>query len=134
VLAIIEDQEEMSTADVIPERFADGSVWSLSNVEHRCHGLSHQARIADGRQIDDPYAVGKTIEHIRRQFQRQARLATPAGARKCQQASGRHESQELRDFLIAPDEVRERHGKIVTAVVPGQVSMRRPGNHSHRWR
>ena len=108
VLAIVEDQEDLPIADVVRERFADGPVRSLSNVEHRCHGLSQQARMYEGGQIDNPDAVGKTIEHVRGQFQRQARLAAPARAGERQQASGCHESQELSDFPIAPDEVRQR--------------------------
>ena len=55
------------------------------------------------------------------QLQRQARLATPASARERQQASGCHESQELCDFAIAPDEVRELDGKVVTANVRAAV-------------
>ena len=89
VLAIVEEQENLAIANVVRQRFADGPVRALSNVEHRGHGLSHQARIGERRQVDDPDAVGKTIEHVRRQFQGQAGLATPAGAGKRQQASGR---------------------------------------------
>ena len=75
--------------------------------------MRHQARLRQGSQIDKPYAVGKTIEHLRGQLQRKARLAAPAGTRKREQAGGYRESQEFSDFAIAPDEVRQLCRKIV---------------------
>ena len=117
MLAVVEDEKDLPVADVVGERIVNGPVRSLSNVEDRCHLLSHEARVGQGRQVDDPDAVRKAIEHLRAKVERQARLAAPAGARQRQQASGCHEFQELRDFPIAPDEVRELDGKVVTGDV-----------------
>ena len=90
----------------------------------RRHRLRHQAGIGQRRQIDDPDAVGKAIEHVRGQLERQARLAAAAGAGERQQPGGRDEPQELRDFPIAPDEVRELapegcDGSVATSLADG---------------
>ena len=114
VLAVVEDQEDLPVAQIAIQRVQNRPVRSLSNIEHRGDCLRHQPRIGQGRQVDHPGAVRKAIERARRHLQRQASFAAPARARERQHARRWHELQQLRDFAIASDEIRERRGKVVT--------------------
>ena len=132
VLAIVEDQEDLTIAHVVPRALRRwvGSV----PLERQALMPRFESPGSDrtGPPNRRPIRRRETIEQVRSQLQRQARLAAPTGARKRQQASGYRESQQLRDFSIAPDEVRERHGKVVAPSV--RVGRRCGGIGSHARR
>ncbi len=100
------------------EQYLEGPQMVLQDRVHRPGGVftkaegardrrPHERRIGEGRQIDEVHAVAERTSHLRREPDREPRLASPPGPRQGQQAGRPQELERCRDLLAATDEARE---------------------------
>ena len=86
VLAVVEDQQGAAVPEVRAHRLQQRPIGLFAHAEHLRRLADDQRRVADRRQVEEPHAVGKVVDLLRRDLQRQARLAQPAHADQGQQA------------------------------------------------
>src|SRR4029453_8557885 len=58
VLAVVQDQQELSIARVFQKRIENWPVWSFVDVEYGGNSLRDEARIGQRGQINNPDAIG----------------------------------------------------------------------------
>jgi hypothetical protein len=85
VLAVIQDEQEMTIAQVVAERGAGRTLRALPDTQGGRDRLRYQIGHRERRQIDQPHAIAEFVHEATRQLYRQARLSNPAGTRQRQQ-------------------------------------------------
>ena len=100
-------------AQLIDHRLDQRSPRRLPDVDDRGDDVSHPRRLPEWRQVGQPHAVGKPIEHLARDLERQACLATPAGAGERQQPRGGQQPLELSHLPLTTNEAGELRRQIV---------------------
>ncbi len=113
VLAVVENHEELAVPDELDERLDHRAAGLLHDSEYRGHRLRHQARIGHRRKFDEPDAVGKLVEHVCGNLQRQPRLADAADA---EQREDRDPGEEL-FHLGLPALAADERGRLPWQVV-----------------
>jgi hypothetical protein len=78
VLAIVQVQQQALGAERRQERRQQGPARLLAHAERRRHGLGHQHRVRQRRQLHQPDAILETLDLVGGDAERQARLAGPA--------------------------------------------------------
>jgi hypothetical protein len=73
----------------------------------RGHNLWYEIRIRERCQLDPPHPLLEALDQIARHRQRQARLATPAGAGESQEAVVGEQLPDLGDLPLTPYKARE---------------------------
>ena len=93
---------------------------SISGVSPASRRPSTAAQVAttrvgilQRREVDEPDTVGKRLELLSRELQRQARLAAAADAGQRQQPRLRHEARQVGQRCVATDEARARLRQVV---------------------
>ncbi len=113
MLAVIQYQQEFATAKVVEQHLAYRSLRSLSDTDRRCDGLGHEVRVGNRREIDQPDAVRKLVRQVRRETQRQTRLAGAAGARERHQARRGQQLSQLAALVLPSNKARELGREVV---------------------
>ncbi len=85
----------------------------LADAEDVARGVRDERRVADRREVDEPYAVRIHVEHVRGDLQRQPRLAEAAHAEQREQARAFEESLRVGELGFAPDERRSLLRQVV---------------------
>ena len=98
---------------MIGERFDHRSAAGLFDAECARHRLRHEVRVAQRRELDQPRAIGKLMQHLPRELERHAALADAAGAEEREQARARKELRRIRELAVAADEGSELQRQIV---------------------
>ena len=80
LLAVVQDQQRAAIPEVRAHRLQQRPIGLFAHAEHLRRLADDQRRVADRRQVEEPHAVGKVVDLLRRDLQRQARLAQPAHA------------------------------------------------------
>lgn len=78
MLAIIEHQQHLLAGERRRERVGGRNARRLRHAERSRHQRGHLARIADRRELHQPYPVGEAPCHLRRHLGGQPRLTHPA--------------------------------------------------------
>ena len=113
VLAVVEDDEELAVANELDERLDHGAARLLHDAEHGRDRLGNQPCIGDRRKLDEPDAVGKFVEHVGRDLQRQPRLAETAHPEQREQRRFLEQLSHLGLTALAADERRHLLRQVV---------------------
>ena len=113
VLAVVEDQQELPILDMLKQCVRDPAPRLLLDPERRRHRLRHQPRIRERRELDEPYAIGKVVQHLGAHLQRDPCLAQSADARHRHEAVPVEPSLDFGELAVAADERRELLRQIV---------------------
>ena len=95
MFAVVENDEEPSTADVLEKCLRHRAPRFLLDAEYRRHRLRHETRIGERSELDEPHAIGEVVHDFGSNLQREARLADAAGAVQQYQPVLRQESRHL---------------------------------------
>ena len=98
---------------MIDERIDNRSAGGRLHAEHASHRLRHEVRVAQRRELDQPRAISKLMQHLPRELERQPALADAAGAEEGEQARARKELRCIRELAVAADEGSELQRQIV---------------------
>ena len=126
VLAVVEDQQGTAVLEVRAHRLQQRPIGLLAHAEHLRRLADDQGRVADRRQVEEPDAVGKVVDLLRRDLQREAGLAQPAHAEQGQQARCAEQALDLLQLAIAADERRRLVGQVVRDLVDRQPPVAHP--------
>ena len=85
VLAVIQNEQELTIAQIFEKGVANRSLRALSDTDGGRDRLRHQIGVRERRQINQPHAVGELVHEIPREPHRQPRFSNPPGARHRQQ-------------------------------------------------
>ncbi len=105
MLAVVEDQQQLAVAHELDDRLDDGTTGVFHDAEHRRDSLRHEPRVGDRRELDEPDAIGKLVEHVSSDLQRQPRLAEAAHSEQREQPRA---PEQLADFGLAAFAANER--------------------------
>ena len=112
LLEVVHHQQRLPIAQVlhqpVPRRALPGL--QVQGVDDRGR---HQIGVDDRRERDEGDAAREAIRHLRRDLQRQARLAGAARAGQRQHARLLEQPHALGDLALAPDEAGHLHGQVV---------------------
>src|SRR2546428_3277950 len=107
VLAVVQEEQEVSSSDGIHERGDEGPAWLLSYAERGRHLPRNERRVGDRREFDKPDAVFEIVEHVSCKLQRQSRLACAARSGEGHEPLRTHDPRQLGQLSLAADELRE---------------------------
>jgi len=113
VFAIVEHEQEPPVPRELEQRVEHREPRFLLDANHAGDGLRNEARIGDGRQFDQPDAVGVVVERVRRHLQRQAGLAEAAASQQRQQAHVAEQRPHFRKLALAGDKWRQLSRQVV---------------------
>ncbi len=85
MLAVIEDQQQVSGAQVIEQGLEDRLPRLFAHLYRYGHSLRHQRRIRQGGKLDQPDAIDKGLEQVRGHLQREPGLACATRSGQCQE-------------------------------------------------
>ncbi len=108
VLAVVEDQQHLPLAQEGAEEIDERPPRRVAHLERRGHRRHHQLRVGEGRELDEPRAVGEARREVGGHRHGEPRLADAAAPREREQARRPHARRELTDLRGAPHERRER--------------------------
>jgi hypothetical protein len=111
MLAVVEDQQHAPAPRVSHQRLDHGTPGFLFHSQHRSDRLRDARGLREGRELDQPHAVGEERQHLAAHFQRKARLAGAADAGEGGEARGAERRREVRDLAFAPDEAVDAEGR-----------------------
>jgi hypothetical protein len=132
VLAVVQHQQEVAGAQGGRHGGRQRLAGFLAQAQGRGHALEHQRGIVQGRQLDQPHAVGIAAQQRARYVQRQARLATAAGPGEGQQTRGVQQPEHRGHGGCAAHETGQRHRQVVGAW--GSCAGQRPGRRQEPLR
>ena len=107
VLAVVENEQRLARGQMRHERLQGRARCGDRHADGQRRRLRHERGVAEARQVDEPSAVGQLRQRVRRDLERQPRLAAapgagerhepgarPAGAR-CPRARARRPTNEV---------------------------------------
>jgi hypothetical protein len=115
LLHVVQDEQQLAVAEMIGERVNQVPAGLLAHHQRPGNRRRHQARIRDRAQIGQVHAVGEAPELVRRDLQRQPRLADAARAREGEQARPLEQGRDLLHLMLAADERAPLWGQIAQA-------------------
>ena len=113
MLAVVQDDEHALVGDIGEQRRRDAFAGAFFHAHHLGHGLRHQRRVRQRRQLDQPHAIGVLVQHLGTDLQRQAALADAAHAQKSQEPRLAEQPPHLGELTLAPDEAVELLRQVV---------------------
>ena len=112
VLAVVDDQEELSRREKPAERIGQALARLLAHAEHRGDGLRHEGLVAQWGQIDPPGTVVERPVERPRHLQSEARFAGPPGTHQRQQARPFERVRDVDDFALPAHQARQSRWQI----------------------
>ena len=117
VLAVVEDQQRPLVREVLGEGGDRPARRVVLEPERREHGLRDELGILDGRQLDEPDAVGVLADALPAGPQCELGLADAAGTGECQQPGRGQRALELGETLTASHEARQFDWQVAGTLV-----------------
>src|SRR5437870_8402766 len=124
MLAVIEDDEAGSSAEVVGYCLGDRTARRLWDDEHRREHVPDQRWIRKRCQVYQPDTIVELVDDLPAELQGEARLPASTGTRNRQQAPLAESLLDLRQILLLSDEAR----RLKREVVPGVIAR----NELHR--
>ena len=108
VFAVVQDDQQRAIAQLVDQRLAAAGRGARIQPERLGHGVGHQQRLADCRQVDEPHAVGVRRAGPPRGLQRQPGLPAAAGPGEGEQPGAVDQPLDVGELALAPDEAGQR--------------------------
>ncbi len=109
MLAVVQEYQQGFGPQVVHERLQKGATGLLPHAKRHRDRLGNERRIGQGSQLDMPHPGGKSVldVRVRRQLQRQPRLARSARPGEREQAMRQEQRLHFRQLALAPDKTGE---------------------------
>ncbi len=125
VLAVVEHDQQVTTLEHFDKAFECRTALVTLHIERRRDRIRSQCRLADGRQIAQPHAIGVTADTDLGEAQCQPRLPHSTRSDQREEARALQHRGELGHVVLAPDERRQRQRKCQLRVRDRQARIRR---------
>ena len=113
VFAVVEHEQELLVLKVIRERLLQRPRRLFLDLERERHGTLDLRPVGQGREIDQPDAIGELFDEIGGNLEGQPGLARTARARDGDQMVVMEPTLDLLDLALPPDEAGELDGQVV---------------------
>ena len=107
VLTVVEHEQQSSRRQMLEHHVLEAAASKGLQPQRCAERLPHRIRIRDRRELTQPRAVREVGDDLRRDVQRQARLADAADAGQGYQRRLPHQIGERADLGLAADERRD---------------------------
>ena len=112
MLAVVEDEQDLFAAKVVRHGRRQRPARFLMKVKREGQGRMDQARLREGRQLDQPDAVDITIDQSAGGFKGEPGLSGTAGPRQRDQPGVADQRAHLANLPLAPNKTGERVRKV----------------------
>jgi hypothetical protein len=112
MLAIVEHEQQLPPAQGGREPLRGPASRAALQAERRVDGARRQVRIGEGRELREPDAIGKFLEHGPRRLEPEARLADAAGPHERDQPVVAQQLAHFPQLGLAADEIRHRRRQV----------------------
>ena len=107
VLAVVQEEERVARLEVGEERGLRGLARGLPRSQRGECGAGDERRVREGREVDEPDAVGGAVEATGHGLEGEAGLAhAPRAGQRHERARGQ-QALDLRELPLSPDEAGE---------------------------
>ena len=106
MLAVVEDEEESTLLERVDQHSEERVLPLIDDTEHERSSGGDEIVIEYRRQLDQPHAIGKLFQQLRRDLKGEARLSSAAGPSKRQEPAGCQAARNLRLLVDATDKAR----------------------------
>src|SRR5919112_1280176 len=108
MLTVVEDEEQLSVAQDVCERFNQRLLRTLWHLQDLSHRLWNQRLPREGSELHKPCPVGVGLDEVASHLQGQSRLARAAYSGEGKKARSRQRSPYLRHLSLPADEAAPR--------------------------
>jgi hypothetical protein len=115
VLAVVEDDQRLARGQMRDERLQSRAGCGDRHADGQRSRLLDEHGVADARQVDKPSAVGQLRQRVRRDLERQPRLAAAPGAGERHQLSAAKHPRDVRALALTADERGQLAREVATA-------------------
>ena len=112
VLAVVQHQKQLLVREVRPQQGERFGRCLVAQVHRGHHGVAHQRRVPDLRQLDQPRAVPEPARQIARGPDREPGLAHAARSHQAHHPRRRQLLAQLGQLAAAADEARGFRGQV----------------------
>ena len=114
MLTVVEHEQQSSRRQVVAENAGQRPSGLLPYLESSGHGLCHQGRIGQRRQLDQPDPVVEDLHQLAGRDQREPGLSRAARAGQADQSVLPEQTSDLGELRLAADEAADLRGQVVT--------------------
>jgi hypothetical protein len=104
VLAVVENDQRLARGQMRHERLQSPARCGDRHADGQRRRLRHEHGVAEARQVDEPSAVGQLRPRVRRDLERQPRLAAAPGAGERHEPGAAQQARDLRALALTADE------------------------------